>query len=197
MKRNIFALLAIAALSAGCWDIDTFFEKTAVGNNFLAFTLNTTRIYQRMALYGPITRYATYSLQDEKMVVAADLSHKIFNSIYIILPLSKVSDGAEIIPDIRLQYLLLPEIKRQTERSNGEIAYVIDRQNVYKNIVIEKCAVSIRSWNPEKHIVAGDFTFKGYYVDSLAKKHFVQVKDGVFDVSDENARYFESKINSL
>ena len=196
-SKLILGLLAIIAF-VGCSKVPFFlrpyFEPSESGRQTLAFFLNKKPCYQytigRFSEY-PRERALGYDLSDDVITVRSRLTSKTFPFILISAPQDALADNVALQPDIRLGYLYLPKITHDVLINEDEYGgklfkTIVDRNAEYRLVNISESSLLVRRWDPEAHIFAGDFSFKGHYVDSSGKKHTIKVTDGVFDVTDEH-----------
>ena len=193
--KRVFLAVAFLLAFSSCEDIDSFFVESSSGRNVLSFTLNGEKVYQARSggfpSEYPLCRHATYSFDPDSGSVTVDarLAHKCFSEITLTLPAGKVEKGASLSPELSMVYLYLPQIAHWGEPEVGEgytaTPLVIDRKAEYRYATIKTSKVTIRRWDPDARVLAGNFTMEGHYQDSTGRVIPFKVTDGMFDVTDD------------
>lgn len=184
------------------------YDKTALGRNTLFVTINGEAIAQE--LWGQISRirfikdgdlywvkdksFAAYNIDEEGYTTIRAMFEE--DSPYIELrmrlPSRDIVEGASYTPEVTLYCLYLPKV---SERDSVGRRYIA-RYPVYHKAKINDAEVTINTYYPEgdstgirpyRPVLSGEFSFSGYYTDSLGRVVSVMARDGYFDVSDSPA----------
>lgn len=155
------------------------FSETTLGKNTLAFTIEGIKIYQETC-YHYHERYARYYEDSDSGIIRihADLTSNHFPEIDLSFPAYQVSAITSFAPKVEMTYEFLPPIYEPHEHGGGHLT----RSPEYRSISITESNIEIRYF--DNNILAGRFSLKGEYADSLGNIHPVVIDDGIFDVTN-------------
>ena len=181
------------------------YEKTSLGRNILFFTINGEVITQDLGNYirrmqfikgGDLYwtkdhSYAAYNIDEGGYTTIRAILEE--DSPYIELkmrlPSRDIVEGASYTPEVTLYCLYLPKV---FERDSVGRRYIA-RYPVYHKAKINDAKITIDTYYPEgdstglrpyRPVLSGEFSFSGYYTDSLGRVVPIMARDGYFDVSN-------------
>lgn len=184
---------------------DDRYDKTALGRNVLCFTVDNIFYtqggwggYEKVAfekdghqyLTQPFS-YAVFNTDEEGYIIAkANLGlEPFFFELYLKIPERDIEEDMSYSPVVDLYYLYLPTIYGRDE--NG--IYGRLRRAIYRKATITEACLTVNTFYPEgdnsggrpyRPVLSGEFSFSGYYTDSLGTVCPIIAKDGFFDLSD-------------
>ena len=186
MSTRILRFLLLIAGLLSIVSCEDPFEKTTKGRNTLAFILNNKKIY--CDTYYIINFRVGYYFDDKDNLISiqAYLDSEDFPFLSIKIPSDYIETGSTLKPKVKLEYLYLPSIYNHTYDSSGKtISLKLVREAEYRSVDVSASSLHVRMWDKDSGVLAGDFSFKGEYADSLGKIHTVNVTDGVFDIKHQ------------
>ena len=206
MKKVLSLLIVAFVLSCGlaaCKKLtQPVYEQTSTGSGQLNFSTTAGDSYSEYnprhtplvfliafipgALPQEPRTYADYHVNENNVLtVRAYLEDRGINlsrkwhpgQISISAPLSEFADGAILTPTIKIKHLVRPAV---TNTQSPDY-----REAEIGETTVTDTWMKIHAFDPENKILTGFFAFRGEYADSTGRVRKIRVRDGFFDVSQD------------